>query len=224
MIIYNKQVEFEINDIILLISVAIGAAIQAAVLEKRKDAPRIFLKNVTPMSIGILCKSEKGPTVRKVIKRNTPYPTEITRPGTAGKDNQKGMKILIYEGEHPDPKFCKYLGSVGLRGIVFKQMGVVCVDVTVLINRKGELSAKVTHRESQMTASADIIRPKQFKEEDIIKMKAEINMMVAPPKINEVKPQAPKKIKRMALSFDESQQQNAYYSCVTTDDDNLILE
>lgn len=36
--------------------VAIGAAIQAAVLERRRDAPRIFLKNVIPLSLGVLCQ------------------------------------------------------------------------------------------------------------------------------------------------------------------------
>lgn len=67
-------------------------------LEKKKDAPRIFLKNVTPLSLGILSPSKEGAVIRNVIKRNTAYPTEVTRYGKPHKPNQKSLRIPIFEG------------------------------------------------------------------------------------------------------------------------------
>lgn len=94
----GKDVNTSINP---MASVAIGAAIQAAVLEKKKNAPRILLKNVTPLSIGIFTAPSPG-TVRSacIIKRNTAYPITVKRVGTSIEDNQTKMLMPIYEGKY----------------------------------------------------------------------------------------------------------------------------
>lgn len=91
-----------------------GAAILAASLEKRDDLAPFMLRNVTPLSIGLLCKNM---IVRKVVKRNTVYPNEIKCHGKTVIDNQDKLYFGIYEGESDHPANNKKLGSMTLEGI-----------------------------------------------------------------------------------------------------------
>lgn len=102
--------------------VAIGAAIMAASLEKRDDLVPLMLRNVTPLSIGLLCK---GRIVRKVVKRNTVYPNEINCKGKTVIDNQDNLFLDIYEGEYEHPAFNKKLGSMKLEGIQIASAGIL---------------------------------------------------------------------------------------------------
>lgn len=104
-----------------------------------------------------------------------------------------------------------------------KEKGVASVDIILSINRKGEISAKVTDRETNTSEKIEICRPKQFKEEHIVKMKNELDMIIKMEDTNDTKPRPTKKIKRVALSFDECQQYNVYYSCVEESEDELLL-
>lgn len=176
------------------------------------------------MSLGILCPSEDGPIIRTIIKRNTAYPTQVTRIGKTHEDNQIGMKIPIYEGEHSNPKFSKFLGSMILKGINFGAKGAELVDITLSINRKGELKAKVTDRKTKATANIDIVRPRQFKENDIIKMKDEISKLEMPNETHS--PTAVKKLKRVVLAYDENQYNaNGYHRCSDSSaSEDLILD
>lgn len=56
--IFKKNVSFET---ILNTLVAFGGAIQAAALERKSDVPRIFLKSVTPLSLGLQKKNRRWP-------------------------------------------------------------------------------------------------------------------------------------------------------------------
>lgn len=122
--------------IVYKFSVAISAAIQAATLEQRENAPRIFLKCVTPLSLGVISDGK----VRSVIKRSTAYPTEVTRKCQTGADNQPEMCISIYEGEQTDSKLSTYLGRMVLKGIDAAPKGEGKCEITLKLNRIGEIS------------------------------------------------------------------------------------
>lgn len=95
-----------------------GAAILAASLEKRDDLAPFMVRNVTPLSIGLLCKDQiGGKIVRTVVKRNTVYPNEIKCHGKTVIDNQDKLYFAIYEGESDHPANNRKLGSMTLEGI-----------------------------------------------------------------------------------------------------------
>lgn len=91
-----------------------GAAILAASLQKRDDLKPFMVRNVIPLSIGLLSKDY---VVRKVVKRNTVYPIEIKCKGRTMFDNQQAMFISIYEGEHAKAAYNRKLGSMSLEGL-----------------------------------------------------------------------------------------------------------
>lgn len=101
-----------------LFLVAMGAAILAANLDKKDDLAPLLLRNVTPLSIGLLCQDRgKDRVVRKVIKRNTVYPIEMNCKGKTVTDKQDKFFLAIFEGEHENPAHNIKLGSMNLKGI-----------------------------------------------------------------------------------------------------------
>lgn len=92
-------------------SVAFGAAIQAAVLERKNDVPRIFLKSVTPLSLGLQTFDSE---IQTIIKRNTPYPIEVCRFGKSKAQVKGGVSytLPIYEGEPERPELTTFLGKL----------------------------------------------------------------------------------------------------------------
>lgn len=158
------------DHIFFSLIVAIGAAIQAAALDKQNGAPKVLLRNVTPLSLGILCPPKPG-FVRTLIKRNTPYPTEKTRIGKGCTVSQKTFRIPIYEGEQRTANGNTHLGTLKLNS---GQQENGIIDITFRINIKGELSVKAIERETKKMVETVIERPKRFEMESISKMKEEI--------------------------------------------------
>jgi molecular chaperone DnaK len=74
--------------------VAMGAAIHAASLID--TVHKAYLLDVTPLSLRI---GVAGGLAETVIERNTPVPIEQTRTFTTFQDDQRSVKIRVYQGE-----------------------------------------------------------------------------------------------------------------------------
>jgi len=78
-------------------AVASGAAIQAALLSKDfKNVPNLVLRDVTPLSLGIL---SKGDIMFVVIPKNTSIPVKKTQRACTAVDNQFSVQCKVYEGD-----------------------------------------------------------------------------------------------------------------------------
>jgi molecular chaperone DnaK len=92
--------------------VAVGAAIQAAVL--KGDVKEVLLLDVTPLSLGI---ETLGGIFTKIIERNTTIPTKKSQVFSTASDNQPAVTIKICQGERDMAADNKMLGNFELVGI-----------------------------------------------------------------------------------------------------------
>jgi molecular chaperone DnaK len=114
--------------------VAVGAAIQAAVL--KGDVKEVLLLDVTPLSLGI---ETLGGIFTKIIERNTTIPTKKSQVFSTASDNQPAVTIKICQGEREMAADNKMLGNFELVGIPPAPRGVPQVEVSFDIDANGIL-------------------------------------------------------------------------------------
>ena len=140
-------------------AVAIGAAIQGAILNKEEGVGDVVLLDVTPISMGIEAHNQFDPEGRmaKIIEANTTIPCKKSQTFTTAVDNQSVVTIVVLQGERTYAKDCKVIGTFNLEGIAPAKAGVPQIEVSFDIDANGVLnvSAKdqATGKEQKITIS-----------------------------------------------------------------------
>lgn len=154
--------------------VAIGAAIQAAVLTG--DVKGLLLLDVTPLSLGI---ETMGGVFTKLIERNTTIPAKKSQIFSTAADNQPQVDVQVLQGEREFARDNKLLGNFVLDGIAPAPRGVPQIEVTFDIDANGivHVSAKDlgTGREQDITITAST----NLSEEEINKAVKEAEQFAA---------------------------------------------
>ncbi len=114
--------------------VAVGAAIQAAVL--KGEVKEVLLLDVTPLSLGI---ETLGGVFTKLIERNTTIPAKKSQIFSTATDNQPAVTIKVCQGEREMAADNKLLGNFELVGIPPAPRGVPQVEVSFDIDANGIL-------------------------------------------------------------------------------------
>ncbi len=121
--------------------VAVGAAIQGAILTGDQSVKDVLLLDVTPLSLGI---ETLGGVMTKLIERNTTIPTKKSQIFSTAADGQTAVTIMVYQGEREMAQHNRLLGKFDLIGIAPAPRGVPQVEVTFDIDANGimNVSAK----------------------------------------------------------------------------------
>jgi molecular chaperone DnaK len=148
--------------------VAIGAAIQAAVL--KGEVKEVLLLDVTPLSLGI---ETLGGIFTKIIERNTTIPTKKSQIFSTATDNQPAVSIKVYQGEREMAADNKLLGNFELIGIPPAPRGVPQIEVTFDIDANGILHVSAKDLGTGKEQSIRITASSGLTEEEIKKMMRE---------------------------------------------------
>jgi len=145
--------------------VAVGAAIQAAVL--KGDVKEVLLLDVTPLSLGI---ETLGGIFTKIIERNTTIPTKKSQIFSTASDNQPAVTIKVCQGEREMATDNKLLGNFELIGIPPAPRGIPQIEVTFDIDANGILHVSAKDLGTGKEQSIRITASSGLNEEEIKKM------------------------------------------------------
>ena len=146
--------------------VAVGAAIQGAVLSGDKDD--IVLLDVTPLTLGV---ETLGGVMTPLIEANTTIPTSKTETFSTASDNQTEVTIHVLQGNRPMAVDNRPLGNFNLTGIASAPRGIPQIDVTFDIDRNGIMDVSAKDKATNKEQSIRIEGSGGLSKEDIEKMK-----------------------------------------------------
>jgi molecular chaperone DnaK len=118
-------------------AVALGAAVQGAILNQEEGVSDIVLLDVTPLSLGV---EVQGGVVAVLIQRNTTIPTAKKEIFSTAADSQPAVDIHVVQGERPLARDNRTLGKFQLTGIPPAPRGMPKVEVTFDIDANGILN------------------------------------------------------------------------------------
>lgn len=147
--------------------VAIGAAIQAAILGGEYKDRDIVLLDVVPLSLGV---ETLGGVFDVVIPRNTTIPTRKTKVYTTAEDNQTAVTIRVFQGERSIAKENRLLGEFNLEGIPSAPRGVPQIEVTFDVDANGILNVSAKDKATGKETSIRIEARTGLSEEEIQRM------------------------------------------------------
>ena len=156
--------------------VAVGAAIQGAILNKESGVGDIVLLDVTPLTLGI---ETMGGVMTKLIDANSTIPCKKSEVFSTAADNQTEVTIHVLQGERPMAAQNKSIGQFNLTGIAPARRGVPQIEVTFDIDANGILNVSAKDKATGKEQSIRIEASSGLSEDEINRMKAEAEQNAA---------------------------------------------
>jgi len=168
-------------------AVALGAAIQAALKDRNEDLKEIILTDVCPYTLGTNVVKNIGDGKYEagyffpIIERNTPIPVSRVEQLCSVYDNQRKIRVEVYQGESRRVENNIKLGDMSI-AIPKAPAGEQAVDIRYTYDINGILEVEVTVVETGLK-NRIVIEKNQgslSKEEIEIRLKALENIKIHP--------------------------------------------
>ena len=150
--------------------VAVGAAVQGAIMNKEEGVGDIVLLDVTPLSLGI---ETMGGVMTKLIEANATIPCKKSQVFSTAEDNQPEVTIHVLQGERPMAAQNKSIGRFNLAGIAPARRGIPQIEVTFDIDANGILNVSAKDKATGKEQAIRIEASSGLSQEEIDRMKAE---------------------------------------------------
>ncbi|MCD0161292.1 molecular chaperone DnaK [Deinococcus sp. 6YEL10] len=165
-------------------AVALGAAVQAGIIQGDSSLGDIVLVDVTPLTLGV---EVKGGMIAPMITRNTTVPAKKTEIYTTAENNQPGVEINVLQGERPMAADNKSLGRFKLEGIPPMRAGQAQIEVTFDIDANGILHVTAKEKTSGKESSIRIENTTTLDKSDVERMVQEAEQNAAADKLRREK-------------------------------------
>ena len=163
------------------VSVALGAAIHAAILEAqnrpesgmaekvRKMLGAVRQDNVNSHGLGIVIKQPgTGKLLNHVmIPKNTRLPVSVSQIFQTVQQSQRRVNVQVMEGDAPDPEACSLLGNCRIFDLPESLPKGAPVEVTYAFDSAGRINVTARDKTGSNEASIDIQRKGTLSEDQV---------------------------------------------------------